>query len=147
MTIILDNQTLPEKGHLEFTVSVDIAITAKEAHYKVRWWLRDNISMFADADPPEFVVGEKCVWRVPVYVAYATSPKYSNIGVVNVDATTGEMLDLDNAKKAITEHIEKKIVPYLPPFKPRTRESIPDKFIPKDIPPAPMLKIPEDTDS
>jgi hypothetical protein len=62
-----------------------------------------------------------------------------------VDASTGEMLDLENAKQAITEHIEKKIVPYLPPFKPRGRESIPEQFIPKDIPPAPMLVVPADS--
>ena len=116
-------------------------ITAKEAHYKVRWWLRDNISMFADADPPIFVVGERYMWRVPVYIAFASSPKYSNIGTVNVDASTGEMLDLENAKQAIIEHIEKKIVPYLPPFK---LKQMPAEFIPKDIPPAPLLVVPED---
>ncbi len=143
MTIILDNYTLPEKGKLELNIqaSVEIVITAKEAHYKVRWWLRDNISMFADADPPIFVVGERYVWRVPVYIAFASSPKYSNIGVVNVDAGTGEMLDLENAKQAIIEHIEKKIVPYLPPFK---LKQMPAEFIPKDIPPAPLLVVPED---
>ena len=36
MTIILDNYTLPEKGKLELNIqaSVEIVITAKEAHYK-----------------------------------------------------------------------------------------------------------------
>ncbi len=142
---ILEDSTLTQKGHHEIKLSFELTVTAKEAHYKVRWWLRDNISMFVDADPPEFVIGERCMWRVPVYVAFASSPKYSNIGIVNMDATTGEMLDLENTKQAITEYIEKKIVPYLPPFQPRGREAVPGQFIPTDIPPAPMLVVPEDS--
>ena len=58
MVIMLDNYKIPDRGHVEFNVSFDIAVTAEEARYKVRWWLRDH-GMLLDADPPMLVIGEK----------------------------------------------------------------------------------------
>jgi hypothetical protein len=140
MTIILANQTVPEKGHLEFTVSVDIAITAQEAHYKVRWWLRENISMLVDADPPTLVIGTQTMWRVPAYIAFPSAGKFSDIGFVQVDATTGELLNLEDAKQAILDYLEKEVKPKMPQT--FTPLNVPDEFIPKHLPSAPKLTPP-----
>lgn len=135
--IILEDATLTQKGHHEINLSFELTITAKEAHYKVRWWLRDNISMLVDADPPHFVVGERCLWRVPAYIAFPNAGKFSNIGVVDVDAATGEMMDLENVKQAIVDYLEKEVKPHIPPFK---LKQATEGFAAKGIPPAPSSK-------
>ncbi len=47
MTIIIEPYTVPEKGKVELDVkrSFEINVSAAEARQKVRWWLRDEVSM------------------------------------------------------------------------------------------------------
>lgn len=119
MTIILDNYILPKTGHVELNLSFDIGISAEEAQRKVRWWLRDNVSMLADSDPPTLIVDDRPVWRVPVHIGFPNAGKFDNIGFVAVDVTTGEMLDLESTKSAIRNHLEKEVKPNMPPYQPK----------------------------
>lgn len=120
MTIILDNLTLPEKGHVEMDVklSFDIVITAEEAKKKADHWLMDQVSTQIGADKPALVVGERTIWRVVAYISFPHTGRFSDIGYVNVDATTGELLDLEKTKQAILDYLEKEVKHRVPPYKP-----------------------------
>ncbi|MEK7276673.1 MAG: hypothetical protein AAB427_04935, partial [Chloroflexota bacterium] len=122
MVIMLDNYKLPEKGKVDLNVqaSFEIKITAEEAQKKVRWWLRDHVGMLLDADPSMLVIGDTIVWRVPVYVSYPHTGRFSNVGVANVDVMTGEIIDPEGAKKAIEEYYEKELRHRIPSY--RTRD-------------------------
>ena len=139
MTIILDNLTLPEKGHVEMDVklSFDIVITAEEAKKKVRRWLMDEISLQISTDLPSLVVGRQPVWRATAYIGFPHTGRFSDVGFVNVDAATGELLDLEKTKQAILDYLEKEVKHRVPPYKPH--EPTPD-YTPKNFPPAPAPK-------
>ncbi|MEK7808242.1 MAG: hypothetical protein AAB571_04155 [Chloroflexota bacterium] len=140
MTIILDNYTLPKTGHVELNLSFDIVISAEEAQKKVRWWLRDHVGMLLDADTPILMIGEKTLWRVPIYISFSHTGRFCDLGSANVDASTGEIVDPEGVKKTLEDYYEKEVKDRVPPYKPRQRESISDEYIPKHIPPAPISK-------
>jgi len=125
MVIMLDNYKLPEKGKVDLNVqaSFEIKITAEEAQKKVRWWLRDNVGMLLDADPPQLVIGDIIVWRVPVYVSYPHTGRFSNVGMAHVDVVSGEIVDPEGAKKAMEEYYEKELKHRIPPYKTRDQRT------------------------
>ena len=45
MTIILDNYTIPQKGHIEMLVSFDLNVTAEEARRQVDRWLHQQVTL------------------------------------------------------------------------------------------------------
>lgn len=63
MAIVLDPYVIPEKGLVEVKIdrTFEIKVTAEEARCQVRWWLRNEVSMFMDANQPTLVVGEQVV--------------------------------------------------------------------------------------
>src|SRR5262245_38817820 len=132
MTIIIDAYTIPEKGKVELNVkrSFEIKITAEEARYKVRWWLRDEVSMLIDADPPTLVVGQQIVWRVPAVFSAPSIGRVGVVGTVEVDVTTGEMNATAECKAAIQSQAEE-MAERLPPYQPKG--SVPERYHPKHL--------------
>ena len=102
MTILLDPYIVPEKGKVELKIdrSFEIKVTAEEARHKVRWWLRDEVSMLIDADPPTLVIGEEVVWRVPAWVAFVIIARELVItGFRGVAASSGIVVAASSAGK------------------------------------------------
>ena len=50
--------------------SFEINVTAEEARRHVREWLREEVSLLIDAEPPTLVVGDQVVWRVPAWISF-----------------------------------------------------------------------------
>jgi len=138
MTIIFDPYTLPEKGKVELKVdrSFEIKVPAEEARRQVRWWLRDEVSMLIDADPPTLVVGEQVVWRVPAVLSAPGAGRVGVVGSVEVDVTSGEMNTTLERKVALERQAEE-MAERLPPYQPKG--PVPEKYLPKHIPPAPKI--------
>lgn len=113
MTIILDNYTLPKTGHVELNLSFDIVISAEAAKRQVNKWLMEEVSTQLGADTPTLIVGRRTVWRVPAHISFPHAGRFDNVGFVEVDAATGELLELDNAKKAIINYLEKEVKHHL----------------------------------
>ena len=146
MTLILEDITIPEKGHLEFnvTVAVDINITAKEARRKVDHWLMDQVSHMIGAQEPSLVIlGEKAVWRVPAWIAFTGGRWAGVIGQVDVDVESGEMLEPEKQKAAIIEYLETEVKPKLLPYQPQARE-VPPEYLANDVPRGKRLIVAED---
>jgi hypothetical protein len=138
MPIIIDPYTIPEKGKVELDVkrSFEIKVSAEEARRKIRWWLRDEVSMLIDAEPPTLVVGEQVVWRVPAVLSAPGTGRVGVVGVVEVDVATGEMNVIPELKAAIeaqAEALAKRLSPYQP------KDPVPAKYRPNHIPPAPQI--------
>jgi len=143
MTIVLTNVTLPERGRVDINVSFEITITAEEAKRKVTWWLREEVSMLIYGETPTLVVGERPVWRVPAWIAFPSTGPAGQVGFVDVDAETGEIRNISECKAEIEKQAEA-IAQKLPPF--RLRE-LPADYMPKHIPPSPLLTLPEESAS
>lgn len=138
MTIILDRYALPEKGVVDLKIerSFEIKITASDARDKVRWWLRDEVSMHLDADPPTLVVGEQIVWRVPAVLSVMGTGRVGIVGFVEVEVATGTMTNTPE-HQAIIEKRAKQMVAQLPPHPPKG--PVRDQYRPRHIPAAPQV--------
>ncbi len=137
--IIIEDSTLTQKGHHEIKLSFEVVVTAEEARHKVRWWLRDHVGMLLDADPPTLAVGEKTVWRVPIFISFSHTGRFSTLGMAEVDARTGEIINPEGTQKTMEAYYENEVKDKVPPYKPR--ESIPEEFIAKHLSPAPKPKV------
>lgn len=136
MVIVLDPYVIPEKGPVEVKIdrAFEIKVTAEEARRQVRWWLRDEVSMLLDADPPTLVVGEHVVWRVPAVFSRPGAGRVGIVGAVEVNVTSGEMnASLEN--KAAIERQAEELVAHLPPYQPKG--PLPEKYRPAIFPPPP----------
>ncbi len=138
MTILLDPYSVPEKGKVELKIdrSFEIKVTATEAQHKVRWWLRDEVSMLIDADPPTLVIGEQVVWRVPAWIGFPHTGRVGIVGVVDVDVKTGAMNNSPECKTQIERRAEE-VAAHQPPY--QSKGPVPEKYRPKHIPPAPQI--------
>lgn len=119
MTIILDNQTLPAKGHVELTLSFDIGITAEEAQQAAQLWLTEEVSSQLGADQPNLIVGQRTVWRVPAYISFPQTGRFSNAHYIEIDATNGELLNPSETRQAILNYLENEVKSGVPPYLPR----------------------------
>lgn len=138
MTIIIEPYTIPERGKVDLDVkrSFEIKVSAEEAQREVRWWIRDEVSMLIDAEPPTLVVGEQVVWRVPAVFSAPGAGRVGVVGLIEVDITTGEM-NVTTELKAAIEHQAEVLAERLPPYQPKG--PVPEKYRPKHIPPAPQI--------
>ncbi len=138
MAIVLDPYVIPEKGLVEVKIdrTFEIKVTAEEARYQVRWWLRNEVSMLMDANPPTLVVGEQVVWRVPAVFSSPGASQVGVVGTVEVNVTTGEM-NATSAHKAALERQAVAMAEHLPPYQPKG--SVPEKYRPQHLPPAPKI--------
>lgn len=142
MQVVLEAVNLPSEGAvtLDMRREFTIKVTAEAAQRKVNRWLWDEVSMLISADPPTLVIGTKIVWRVPIYFSAPGSGRVGVVGEVDIDIQTGGLLDTANHKIEI-ERCANKLAAGLPPFTPLKASS---KYIPKDVPPAPKLILPEE---
>ncbi len=133
MAIMLEQHPSPEIGYYEINVhrSVNIEIVAEQARKLVNRWIHDQVSYMMRAETPTFTVGERIVWRVPVVL---TAPHVGRVGVVgnvDVDVRSGALYNHrkdEMLKKAVA------LAEKMPPYQPR--QTVPQEFIPKHIPPA-----------
>ncbi len=93
MVLLLENQRIPESGHVELNVKVsaDIKVTAQDAKRKIHRYLMDQISLQIWADWPTLVLADRLVWRVPAFLSLPSYGNIGQVGVVDVDAETGEV--------------------------------------------------------
>lgn len=85
--------TLPvqAKVKVELSITSDINFTALAAQRRVNKLLLDRVGLFY-SDKPSLVAGERLLWRVPVIFSTPTTGPLGQVGTLDVDAQTGEIL-------------------------------------------------------
>ncbi len=143
MAILLEQYKTPAKGLFEIDIqrSLVIQVTAEEAQRKVSFWLLDQVSYMMHAELPTLVIGEQVVWRVPSVLTASHVGRVGEVGTVDVDVQTGAMNNLPACKDAIMQRA-RELVKTLPPYQPR--RTVSDQYIPKHIPRAPLIKLPDE---
>ena len=84
----------PESSNLEINIrlSAKVNITAFSARQKVTGYLVDEISTNLHGGEPQLVVGEHIRWRVPVILSMPPSGDREEVGLIDVDIVTGQLL-------------------------------------------------------
>ncbi len=100
MTIILDRYRIPEQGTFEIRQLVTLEISGEQARKLVNRFLLMEVSTMLAADAPDLVVGERTVWRVPVWIGFLHQGRFA-VGALDVDARSGVIIDREQSVAAI----------------------------------------------
>lgn len=132
MQIILDQHPVPDRGTFEIHQTITLHVSAEEARKTVSRWLFDEVSLNIGADAPALVVGERLLWRVPTWIGFARQGRF-DLSVIEVDATTGELLDAMLQKEAILKAATT-VGETLPSFKPFRADEVDPQWVGKPEP-------------
>jgi hypothetical protein len=77
---------------VELSVTGQINITAQTAQRKVSKLMLDQVGNLLYGETPSFVAGQRLVWRVPVWLSTPVTGPLGQVGSIDVDAETGEIL-------------------------------------------------------
>ena len=116
MTIILDRYRIPDKGTFEIRQLVTVEFSAEQARKIVNHFLLMEVSTMLAAAAPDLVVGDRTVWRVPVSIGFLHQGRFA-VGTIDVDATSGAILDQDQSVAAILARASE-LAAGLPPYVP-----------------------------
>ncbi len=92
--VTLDGPGLTGSGHLDITIAIHatIEVDAATAQRKASGWLVSEVGNLLLGDAPSLIISERAVWRVPVLLTSPERGVVGQVGVVNVDAQTGDVL-------------------------------------------------------
>ena len=68
------------------------SVTAISARQKVTGFVADEISAQMHGGEPVLVMGEQICWRVPVILSLPPSGDRGEVGAIDVDVETGQLL-------------------------------------------------------
>ncbi len=90
----LEKLTLPRAGQITVNISLsaDVHITATMARRRVSRLVISEVGNLLYGGEPSLVVGERLCWRVPVLLAYPDTGPVGQVGALDVDVETGEIL-------------------------------------------------------
>jgi len=77
---------------VELSVTGQINITAQTAQRKVSRLMLDQVGNLLYGETPSFVAGQRLLWRVPVWLSTPVTGPLGQVGTIDVDAETGEIL-------------------------------------------------------
>lgn len=77
---------------IEISVAAHLGITAQSAQRKVSKLVLDQVGNLLYGNPPNLVAGPRLLWRVPVWVSSPDRGPIGQVGILDVDAQTGEVL-------------------------------------------------------
>lgn len=86
-------QSLPSTGRLEIDIKVtaDMNVSAYAARQKVNSFVLGEISYLMHAGEPTLALSDSIFWRVPVMLSLPSQGDIGEVGVIDVNAETGQM--------------------------------------------------------
>ena len=105
MSIELDEIGLPVPAEvkIEFSLTAQVNVTDFTAQRKVSKLLLDHVGNLLYGERPSLVAGRRLLWRVPVWLALPTTGPLGQVGTLDVDAQTGEILFTQQILEEIAE--------------------------------------------
>jgi len=89
-----------------------VCVTAATARHKVTRFVLDEISYLMSGGQPVLIEAEPLVWRVPVVLTYPTHGAVGQVGFIDVNAESGELLlvpetveEIKQNARALTAHL------------------------------------------
>ncbi len=105
MGVEIDQISLPVPAEVkvEFTLTAQVNVTDLTAQRKVSKLLLDHVGNLLYGERPSLVMGQRLLWRVPVWLALPTTGPLGQVGALDVDAQTGEILSTQQILEQIAE--------------------------------------------
>jgi hypothetical protein len=105
MALELENISLPEQSEvkIELSVTAKLNISDVVAQRKVSRLLLELVGNLLYGERPNLVAGKRLLWRIPIWLGFPTTGPVGQVGTLDVDAQTGEILytqqDLDEIEE------------------------------------------------
>jgi hypothetical protein len=94
-----------DQVHIDIHIQADLNVSAYVARRQVTGYLLDNVSDHLSGEAPDLVIdGEQVLWRVPVVLYLTSKGRVGQVGAIDVDARTGQLL----ITPALIEDIERR---------------------------------------
>ncbi len=91
--------------HLRFHVVATLNVTAGDARRRVNRQVTPDLGTGLIAQEPELVIdGDSIVWRVPIVLSLPDLGDLGQVGAIDVDAETGDVLSTLAAQERIIHH-------------------------------------------
>jgi hypothetical protein len=106
MSVELPETAVPAgaKVKIEFSLTAEVNVTDFTAQRKVSKLLLDEVGNLLYGERPSLVAGRRLLWRVPVWLALPTNGPLGQVGTLDVDAQTGEILFTQQQLDDIAAH-------------------------------------------
>ena len=94
MSVALKDPVLPTGASVDITIRLQshLNISSTAAQQRANVLLIERVGDRLAAGDPELVVGERLVWRMPVYLHWLGRTQMGPVGQLEVDTETGELL-------------------------------------------------------
>lgn len=98
-------KALPAALHISViaTVNVDAASARRQASI----WLANETGTQPGPGDPRLIIGERTVWRMPVLLTSSIHGIVGEVGSIDVDAGTGELLAGDALRDEILSNVQR----------------------------------------
>jgi hypothetical protein len=105
MRLELSEIVLPEQAEvkIELSISARVNVTDVVAQRKVTRLLLEQVGNLLYGERPALVAGRRLVWRVPVWLGLPVVGPVGQVGAVDVDAQSGEILFTPQLLEEIAE--------------------------------------------
>ncbi|CAG0931792.1 hypothetical protein TFLX_02280 [Thermoflexales bacterium] len=105
MNVEMSEIALPPQTEVkvELSLTSQVNVTDYTAQRKVTKLLLDEVGNQLYGEQPSLVVGRRLLWRVPIWLALPTTGPLGQVGTLDVDAKTGEVLSSQQILDEITE--------------------------------------------
>jgi len=104
---VLDVKSFPQTApiHLSFHLVATLNVTAEEARRQVNRQIVTELGTGLIARDPELVItGQQVAWRVPIVLSLPDLGDLGQVGTVDVDARTSDLLTSPAAQEGIIQH-------------------------------------------
>jgi prevent-host-death family protein len=92
----------------ETTVAITVQLSAEEARRLVNREIVPELGTGLGAKQPDLLLrGEQVIWRVPIVLSLAQLGDLGEVGIIEVDAQTGAILNKDNSHERILQHAQR----------------------------------------
>lgn len=105
MSLEMQALRLPAKAKVKVALSLtaQVNVTDVIAQRRVSKLLLDEVGNLLYGEQPSLFVGQRLLWRVPIWVASPKRGPLGQVGALDVDAQTGEILYTQDLLDEIAE--------------------------------------------
>jgi hypothetical protein len=107
-SITLSGERLQDTRELNIQISLmaTLNVDAKEARRRATDWLISEVGNMLIGGVPQLVICQRTVWRVPALLTSSQAGTLGQVGEIDVDTASGEMLVSDELRERILTNVE-----------------------------------------
>ena len=95
----------PQQRAFDIAVYATVEIDTLSARRKVTGWLIDEVGNMIIGGTPQLIVSKQTIWRVPAVLTSTSKGVVGEVGMVDVDAESGELKTSAELREQILNNV------------------------------------------